>query len=115
MKRSIVKVVLIALCYYVSGYSYYSSPPRNTHFSTRSTLCPPVVLVYPLVALVCSLVVLVYPFACLLVVLVCSLVVSVCRPVVLVWPFVCPLGVLVELSVGLFIADRLCHEKDYFK
>ena len=41
MKSSIVKVVFIALCYYLSGYSYYSSPTPSTHFSTRSTRLSP--------------------------------------------------------------------------
>ena len=76
MKMSVVQVVFIALRYYQSGYSQYSSPTRSTHF-------PFVVLVYLLVVLVCPLVVLVYPFVCLLVVLVYPFVVSVCPLVVL--------------------------------
>ena len=37
MKRSIVKVVFIALLYYLSGYSKYSSPTRSSNFSSRSS------------------------------------------------------------------------------
>ena len=95
MKRSLVKVVFIALRYYLSG-------SRNTLLPLVVFIFPLVVLLYLPVALVYSLVVLVF----LLVVLVCPLVVSVCPLVVLVWPFVCPLVVLAVLSVGLFITDH---------
>ena len=67
MKRLLVRVVFIALRYYLSG-------SRNTLLPLVVFIFPLVVLVYLPVALVYSLVVLVF----LLVVLVCPLVVSVC-------------------------------------
>ena len=100
---SIVKEVLITL--------------RITCLVTRSTLLPPVVLIFSIVVLVYLLVVLVYPLE----VLECSLEFPVCQIVcplvVLVYPLVavlCPIVVsvcllvlLVALSIGLFITDHL--------
>ena len=86
MKRSIVKVVFIALHYYLSGYSQYSSTTRSTYFSTRSTRLSTFSTRLSTRGIL-------------------LLVVSVCSPVVLVWPFVCPLLVLL-VPVCLFITDH---------
>ena len=105
MKKSLVKVVFIALRYYLSGYLSYSCLTRSTHFSTRSTRLSTCSTRLSLVVLACPFVVLVCPFVCLLSAFVFSLAVPVCPPVILVWPFVCPFVVLVVLSVVLFITD----------
>ena len=106
MKRSIVIVVFIALRYYWSGYSKFSSPTCSLIFSLVVLVYLLVVLVYPLVVFVFPLAVLLCLFARLLVVPVSLLVVSICPFVILILPFGYPFVALVELSVGLFISDQ---------
>ena len=91
MKRSLFKVEFIALRYYLSRCSQYSSP-------TIVLIFPLVVLIYLLVLLVCPLVILLCQFVCLLLVPTYPL-------VVIVWPFICSLIVFIVLPVGLFKTD----------